>query len=420
MSISVEELQLGIPLSVELLPGQERLYRIEVPADQTLRFRVGSDDDKSINEVFLRHDAVPTSAAFDATYTGPLSAGADRDRPRHRAGRLLRAGARLQRPGRTAAPSRCSPTSCRWSSPTSTPTSAATAGSSPPRSRARSSTRTRSSSCRGRASPSSSRWPGKWSIRPRIIAKFDFTDAPHGLYDLKVINPDGSETIEPYRFLIERGIEPEVTIGIGGPRVILAGDQATYSVALQNLSNLDAPYTFFQVGVPRDEQQPVRLRPAVPRLLHQRARHARRRRRQRQRGGAVDQHGVDHQHQRPAADLGLPLRPPGRRFRRLQLQRASPTPASRRWHDRAFDAFRTQMAGAFPEHDELLADGRRQSRRVVGGGQGKVDETLPGAKARARPARFRRPLQAERRRPGRARDPVHSVPLPRRRPRRRR
>src|SRR3546814_20769812 len=52
------------------------------------------------------------------------------------------------------------------------------------------------------------------------------------------------------RFLIERGIEPEVTIGVGGPRVILAGDQAIYSVALQNQSNLDAPYTYFQVGVP--------------------------------------------------------------------------------------------------------------------------------------------------------------------------
>src|SRR3546814_15190626 len=83
-----------------------------------------------------------------------------------------------------------------------------------------------------------------------IIATFDVTDAPHGLYDIKVINPDGSESVEPYRFLIERGIQPEVVIGVGGPRVILAGDQATYSVALENQSNLDAPYTYFQIGVP--------------------------------------------------------------------------------------------------------------------------------------------------------------------------
>ena len=41
-----------------------------------------------------------------------------------------------------------------------------------------------------------------------------------------------------------------MTIGAGGPRYILAGDTGTYSVALQNLGNIDAPYTYFSVGVP--------------------------------------------------------------------------------------------------------------------------------------------------------------------------
>ncbi len=84
----------------------------------------------------------------------------------------------------------------------------------------------------------------------KIIAQFDFTDAPHGLYDLKVINPNGDEAVVPYRFLVQRAIEPEVTIGVGGPRIILAGDVGTYSVALQSLSNLDTPYTFFEIGIP--------------------------------------------------------------------------------------------------------------------------------------------------------------------------
>src|SRR3546814_10196708 len=34
---------------------------------------MGSNDERSINEIFLRHDEVPTSAAFDATYVGPLA-----------------------------------------------------------------------------------------------------------------------------------------------------------------------------------------------------------------------------------------------------------------------------------------------------------------------------------------------------------
>ena len=84
----------------------------------------------------------------------------------------------------------------------------------------------------------------------KIIATFDFTDAPHGLYDLKVINPGGDAAIVPYRFMIERAIEPDVTIGVGGPRTILAGEVGTYSVALQSISNLDTPYVYFQVGIP--------------------------------------------------------------------------------------------------------------------------------------------------------------------------
>ena len=45
-------------------------------------------------------------------------------------------------------------------------------------------------------------------------------------------------------------MEPEATIGVGGPRFILAGDVGTYSVAVQGTSNVDTPYTFFQVGIP--------------------------------------------------------------------------------------------------------------------------------------------------------------------------
>jgi len=64
------------------------------------------------------------------------------------------------------------------------------------------------------------------------------------LYDLAVINPDGQRAIVPYRFQVARAIPPEVTIGVGGPRAILAGDTGTYSVALQSFSNLDTPMSF--------------------------------------------------------------------------------------------------------------------------------------------------------------------------------
>ena len=59
------------------------------------------------------------------------------------------------------------------------------------------------------------------------------------------------QAITPYDFLVQQVVQPDVTIGIGGNRTILAGDAQDYSVQLDNLGNVDAPYTFFQVGVPQ-------------------------------------------------------------------------------------------------------------------------------------------------------------------------
>ena len=83
-----------------------------------------------------------------------------------------------------------------------------------------------------------------------IQAIFDLTNAPHGLYDVKVINSDGEEAVLPYRYLVERAIEQDVTIGLGGPRVLAPGDVGTYGVSLQSLTNVDTPYVHFQFGIP--------------------------------------------------------------------------------------------------------------------------------------------------------------------------
>jgi hypothetical protein len=99
--------------------------------------------------------------------------------------------------------------------------------------------------------------PGEFEIEPerwqvldarRIEAVFDLRHTPHGLYDLSVINPDGQRVTEPYRYLVERAIEPEVTIGIGGARSIEPGESTLFSVNLQSLTNVDTPYVRFDVG----------------------------------------------------------------------------------------------------------------------------------------------------------------------------
>src|SRR5262249_19841154 len=73
----------------------------------------------------------------------------------------------------------------------------------------------------------------------KIIATFDLSGAPHGLYDVTVINPDGAEADAPYRYLIEQALEPDVVVGIGGPRVLQPGQTGLYGVSLQSATNVD-------------------------------------------------------------------------------------------------------------------------------------------------------------------------------------
>ena len=226
---------------------------------------------------------------------------------------------------RTTRRSRCWPNWCRWPSPACTPTSAATPSTSPPRSAAPASTPTRSSSWCGPASPSTSRSSYQVIDATKIIATFDLTGAPHGLYDLKVINPGGETAVIPYRFLVEQAIEPDVTIGVGGPRFILAGDVGTYSVALQSLSNLDTPYVVLPGRHSRDGRSTsasTTCRTCGSTRTSAAARTGR------------DDIALGRRSTRrstptaPSLAAGLPVRPGGRRLHRLHLQRVHlPRPA---------------------------------------------------------------------------------------------
>ncbi|MEO6752143.1 MAG: CARDB domain-containing protein, partial [Chthoniobacteraceae bacterium] len=89
----------------------------------------------------------------------------------------------------------------------------------------------------------------------RIVAVFDFRNAPLGLYDVQVANPDGSTAIVPYRLLVSQAKALDATIGLGGPDEIAlskAGfSNGYYAVSLLSLTNVDTPYVFIQYGAAR-------------------------------------------------------------------------------------------------------------------------------------------------------------------------
>jgi subtilase family serine protease len=355
VTVTVDELQIGVPLATHLNPAQERLYRITVPADQTLRISLRGADEKSANEIFVRHDAVPTSAAFDATYEGPLGSDLSALVPSTEPGTYY-----LLVRNFSAPPEGTNITLLAELLPLAITDVYTDAGGD---------SRHVTTTIRGAqfhpdaivklVRPGIAEYePLDWKVveSSTIIATFDFSDAPHGLYDLSVINPTGDEAVIPYRFLVERAIEPEVTIGIGGPRVILAGDQATYSIALQNLANLDAPYTYFEVGVPQLNLNPyVYGLPYLEFFTNVR--------------GTPEGATGTVNAQVPWVQLESITNTTGQLIASGYLFDEAADgfagfsfnvityPGLRALHDRAFEAFRQQMSLYFPDLDEHLAGG---------------------------------------------------------------
>ena len=249
IALTVDSLQLGVPYLSTLSVGQERLLQVVVPSERTLRVTLQAADGTLATELFLKHDRVPTPFAFDAAYEGGLASTQTALIPSTQPGVyyvLVRGHSGVS--GKVPV----------FITAELLPLQITSVHTDRGGDTAYVTTTIRGAEFHPNAIVKLQR-PGfaefiptvqKFFDSTKIVATFDFRGAPHGLYDIYVINPDGTQAIVPYRFEVERALEPDVTIGLGGPRIILAGDVGTYSVALPSISNVDTPYTFFQVGIP--------------------------------------------------------------------------------------------------------------------------------------------------------------------------
>ena len=145
----------------------------------------------------------------------------------------------------------------------------------------------------------------------------------------------------------------------------MAGDVGTYSVALQNLSNVDAPYTFFQVGVPEmGINENVYYLPYLDFFNNVR--------------GAPESGDV---RDAPWASLDSAVNTDGYNITSGYLLdhdangftgfsfNVSTYPGLREMHDRQFELLKERLYSAFPEYERigLLDDGPEGLDRLVDG-----------------------------------------------------
>ena len=271
--MTVPTLQLDAPFADTLIVGGERIYRIMVPAGETLEVNLVSADKTIANELYVRHMGMPNSIAYDGAFEGHLWSDQTARVPLTQAGTyyiLVRSAgwqdaARELAPGAEAVTSgitltaRLLPFSIREVAPD-------TGGDS----------RYVTLEVKGaRFSPSAI----VKLVRPqiaeyeavtyqvvdatRIICTFDLTGAPHGLYDVKVINPDGAAATIAYRYLVEEAEPFSLTVGLGGPKELEFGEVGWYGFGVYSLTNVDMPYVHFEFSMPYifNDTGLVRVRP---------------------------------------------------------------------------------------------------------------------------------------------------------------
>ena len=244
MLVKVPALQLGVPLTATLTKGQNQLYQVTVPEHQTLQVSLTSTDANAANEIYLRYNAVPTAFQYDAIYSGPLQANQTAVIPGTQAGTYYVLVTGADNPVSLLA--QLLPLEITNVSPDE-------GGDSAYVTTIISGAQFDSKAIVKLVMPGFAEFePVSYQVvnSSEIIAVFDLTDAPHGLYDVSVINPDGAEADAPYRYLIEPALPPTVTIGLGGTSIMYSGDTGYYGLSLQSTTDVDIPYVQFEFGVP--------------------------------------------------------------------------------------------------------------------------------------------------------------------------
>ena len=250
LTVAVDSLTLGVPYATTLSSGQERLLQVTVPQGATLQVSISSDASDATNEIYLKQGAAPTQSDYDAAYQGGLSPNQTAVIPSTVPGVyyvLIEGNSEPADDTPVSVLAKLLPLSI-------TNVQVDQGGDSEYVTTEISGAQFQPNAIVKLVMPGFAEYQPlitNFVNSTEILAEFDLTGATFGLYDVQVINPDGQEAIAPYRFEIEQTVQPDVTIGVGGPRFILAGDTGTYSVSLQNLGNINAPYVEFNVGIPQ-------------------------------------------------------------------------------------------------------------------------------------------------------------------------
>ncbi len=246
MGVDVNPMYLNTPVDDHISTGASVLHRIDVTAGETLEVELDAVDDHAANELYVRYEGLPSSMFYDAMHEGHLWADQTARVPSTQEGTYYV----LVRGQGGSTPITLTARTLPFALEDVTPD---TGGDDRYVTMTLRGAKFDPDSLVKLVRPQIAEYEAvnyEWIDATEIQAVFDLRDAPHGLYDVYVINPDGSESVLPHRYLVESAQPLDLTVGMGGPSELGLGETGWYGFGIYSLSNIDAPYVHFEFGMP--------------------------------------------------------------------------------------------------------------------------------------------------------------------------
>lgn len=245
-SIDVTALQIGVPRNTTLLTGQERFYKTDAPANETVRLTLNGQTG-SANELFARFDQIATRTSFDFSFSRLNEANQEVIVPNSQAGNyftLARSEFSTPSPQSVTIKAEVIPFGITSVSPNHV-------GDNGQVTITLKGARFEEGATVQLSGNGTTLNPAK-IIRvdsSTVKARFMFTNAPHGLYDIILNNPGGQTSTQSGAVTIEqtRSANPMIT-NHGSLRTRTGRSLGIYSEA-SNPGNVDIQYVIIKTEI---------------------------------------------------------------------------------------------------------------------------------------------------------------------------
>lgn len=246
MSVDVPELQLGVPFNLTLQTGQERYRKLNAPGSQTLLYTLHTDLTDTQTELFARQGSMASRSAFDFLFSRPGEANQEIVVPNTHSGfyyDLIR-GAYV--PSGTAPviiKAEVIPFSIRSVSPSRV-------GDNGQVTITLVGARFQDGATVQLVGNGTTLTAAKAMVldAATVKARFFLTNAPHGVYDLVLINPTGMRATLQQSVTIEGATAMSVSVAVNGNTRPRVRRPSSINAELVNSGNVDIQYALVHVG----------------------------------------------------------------------------------------------------------------------------------------------------------------------------